>query len=69
MPLNNFSHEEFLQSLDTRFESFAREVVREQTPDTLTVLFGTDVHYIRFYDNYAPVYEKVQELLAYVDYD
>ena len=65
MPLNNFSHGEFLQNLDTRFEQFATEVVREQNPDTLTVLFGTDVHYIRFYDNYAPVYEKVQEMVEF----
>ncbi len=65
MPLNNFSHGEFLENLDTRFEQFATEVVREQNPDTLTVLFGTDVHYIRFYDNYAPVYEKVQEMVEF----
>lgn len=65
MALNDFSHEKFLETLDTRFEEFATEVVREQNPDTLTVLFGTDVHYIRYYNNYAPVYEKVQEMVDF----
>jgi len=65
MPLNDFSHETFLNTLDTRFEDFAAEVVREQSPSTLTVLFGTDVHFIREYINYAPVYEKVQEMVDF----
>lgn len=65
MPLNDFSHAEFLNTLDTRFEEFANEVVREQSASTLTVLFGTDVHYIRGYDNYAPVYEKVREMVDF----
>ena len=37
--------------INKEFESFAKEIMNLQTADTFTMLFATDVHYIRKYAN------------------
>lgn len=60
-----YTVEEHEKSLDVTFEAFAKEVMSAQTAETLTVLYATDVHYIRSYPHYVPVYKKLQEMVQF----
>ena len=56
---------EHMNNVDTKYEDFAREIMNEQNPDTFSLLFATDIHYIRKYAPYIPSYYKVKEMVEF----
>ena len=54
-----------MKNLDVRFEDFTRETMNIQTPDCLSVILATDVHYIRKYALYTPAYYKLNEMVDF----
>lgn len=63
-----FIFEQHMKNLDTRWEDFAREIMSLQTPDTFSILYATDVHYIRKYAISAAAYYKVREMTEFSEY-
>lgn len=56
------------KNINKEFESFAKEIMSMQTADTFTMLFATDVHYIRKYALYVPSYYKLKEMVDFSGY-
>ncbi len=54
-----------MKNLDTRFEDFSRECMEIQTPEGLSIIFATDIHYIRKYALYVPSYYKLSEMVDF----
>lgn len=59
---------EHLKNLNTRWEDFSREIKDLQTPDTFSILYATDIHYIRKYAKYVPVYYKLKDMVEFSKY-
>ena len=53
--------EQHMKNLNTKWEDFSREIKDIQTPDTFSMLYATDIHYIRKYAKLVPAYYKVKE--------
>lgn len=63
--VEQFVFEENGKRLDLKWEDFAKEIMALQSPDTFTMLYATDVHYIRKYAFYAIVYSKLLEMVQF----
>ncbi len=63
--LDEFILAENDKRVDFYWEAFAKEVMAAQTPETFTLLFATDPHYIRRYPRYVPALRKVEEMVAF----
>lgn len=63
--IEQFIFSETEKKLDLKWESFSKEIMALQSPDTFTMLYATDVHYIRKYAFNAVVYNKLQEMIAF----
>lgn len=63
--VEQFIFEENSKRLDLKWEPFAKEIMALQNPDTFTMLYATDVHYIRKYALYAVVYSKLLEMVQF----
>lgn len=48
-----------------KYQEFASALIPLQTPDTLSILFATDVHYIRRFVWYMPAYYKIKEMAEF----
>ncbi len=57
-----------MNNIDTKWESFAKEIMQLQTKDALSILYATDVHYIRKYARYVQSYYKVKEMVDFSNY-
>lgn len=57
-----------MQNINTKWEDFAKEVMAEQTPETFSMLYATDTHYIRKYAPNVPAYYKVKEMVDFSGY-
>ena len=60
--------EQHMKNVNTKWENFSREIQDLQTPDTFSMLYATDVHYIRNYALYVPAYYKVREMVEFSKY-
>lgn len=56
------------KNINKEYESFAKEIMSLQSVDTFTLLFATDVHYIRRYALYVPSYYKLKEMVEFSGY-
>lgn len=56
------------KNINKEYESFSKEIMSMQSPDTFTILFATDVHYIRKYALYVPSYYKLKEMIEFSGY-
>lgn len=56
------------KNINKEFESFAKKIMSMQSADTFTMLFATDVHYIRRYALYVPSYYKLKEMVDFSGY-
>lgn len=63
--VEQFIFQENGKNLDLKWESFAKEIMATQSADTFTMLYATDVHYIRKYAFYAVVYNKLLEMIQF----
>lgn len=54
-----------MKNIDVRFEDFARECMELQTPEALSIIYATDIHYIRKYALYTPSYYKLSEMIDF----
>lgn len=54
-----------MKNLDIKWEDFSREIKDMQTPETFSILYATDVHYIRKYAKYVPAYYKLKEMVEF----
>lgn len=59
---------EHIKNLNTKWEDFSREIKDIQTPDTFSILYASDIHYIRKYATYVPAYYKVKEMVDFSKY-
>ena len=59
---------EHLKNLNTKWEDFSREIKDMQTPNTFSILYATDIHYIRKYAKYVPVYYKLKQMVEFSKY-
>lgn len=41
-----------MKSLNTKWEEFSKEIKDMQSPETFSILWATDIHYIRKYAKY-----------------
>lgn len=57
-----------LKNLNTKWEEFSGEIKDMQTVDTFSILYATDVHYIRKYAKYLPVYYKIKDMVEFSKY-
>ena len=46
--------ENHMKSLNTKWEEFSKEIKDMQSLETFSILWATDVHYIRKYAQYIP---------------
>lgn len=60
--------DEHKSELNTCYDDFAREIMALQNADTFTLLFATDIHYIREYAPYVPVYKKLKQMVEFSGY-
>ncbi|MCR4719985.1 MAG: metallophosphoesterase [Firmicutes bacterium] len=60
--------EQHLKNLNTKWEDFSREIKDIQTPDTFSILYAADIHYIRKYAMLVPAYYKVKEMVEFSKY-
>ena len=57
--------EEHLKHIHPEWTDFAYKITSLQSSDTFTVLYATDVHYIRKYARYVPSYYQVEEMVKF----
>lgn len=60
--------EQHKENIDTKWEDFSKEIMSIQTPGCFSILYATDVHYIRKYAMYLPAYYKVKEMVDFSGY-
>lgn len=56
------------KNINKKYEGFAKEIMALQNADIFTLLFATDVHYIRRYALYLPSYYKLKEMVEFSGY-
>lgn len=66
--IEEYIFQQHLGNLNTKWEKFSKEVKSLQTPETFSILYATDIHYIRKYANYIPSYYKVKEMVEFSKY-
>lgn len=54
-----------IKNIDVRFEDFTRECMELQTPEALSIIYATDMHYIRKYALHTPSYYKLAEMIDF----
>ena len=54
-----------MKNIDVTFEDFARECMELQTPEVLSIIYATDIHYIRKYALFTPAYYKLREMVDF----
>ncbi|MBO5060547.1 MAG: metallophosphoesterase [Clostridia bacterium] len=54
-----------MRNLNTKWEDFSREIVSLQTENTFSIIYATDVHYIRKYALNVAAYEKLKEMVDF----
>ena len=54
-----------MKSLNTKWEEFSKEIKDMQSPETFSILWATDVHYIRKYAKYIPAYYKIEDMVEF----
>ena len=64
----NYIFNQHLKNINTKWEDFSREVKEIQTPETFSILYATDIHYIRKYAMYIPAYYKIGEMVEFSKY-
>lgn len=60
--------EKHCENINDKYEEFAKRIMLEQTPETLSIVYATDVHYIRKYALYVPSYYSLQEMVEFSGY-
>ncbi len=60
--------EQHMRNINTKWERFSQEIKQMQTADTFSILYATDIHYIRKYAKYLPAYYKVKEMVDFSKY-
>lgn len=60
--------QQHLRNLNTKWEDFSNEIKSLQTPETFSIIYATDIHYIRKYAKYVPAYYKVKEMVEFSQY-
>lgn len=63
-----FIFSQHMKNINTRWEDFARENMAIQSPESLSIIYGTDLHYIRKYAYYTPSYYKLCEMVEFSGY-
>ncbi len=58
-------HEEEIRNV---YEGFIRTIEKELSPQAFTFLWATDIHYIRTYPPYIPVYRKLKSMVEFTKY-
>lgn len=66
--MEQYIFKEHMKNINTDFEDFAKEIMALQNKDTFTLLFATDVHYIRKFALYIPTYYKLKEMVDFSGY-
>lgn len=54
-----------MKNLNTKWEEFSKEIKDMQSPETFSILWATDVHYIRKYAKYIPAYYKIEDMVEF----
>lgn len=67
-PLEQYAFDMHMKNINTKYEEFAKEITALQSPETFSMLYATDVHYIRKYAYYVPSYYKVKEMTEFSEY-
>lgn len=57
--------EKHMKNLNTKWEEFSKEIKDMQSPETFSILWATDVHYIRKYAKYIPAYYKIEDMVDF----
>lgn len=57
-----------MRNIDVRFESFAEECMELQSPEALSIIFATDIHYIQKYAKFVPSYYKLKEMVDFTGF-
>lgn len=60
--------EHLTEHLNPKWEPLAKQTMALQNPDTMTLLFAADPHYIRHYSYYAPVYFELERMVEFSGY-
>ena len=66
--LEQYAFDMHMKNINTKYEDFAKEIMSLQSPDSFSILYATDVHYIRKYVYYVPAYYKVKEMTEFSGY-
>lgn len=61
----NYMIESHLKNINTKWDDFSKEIKDMQNSDTFSILFATDIHYIRHYAFYLPAYYKIKEMIEF----
>ncbi len=59
------THEDEIRN---EYEVFIRMIEKEFSTEAFTFLWSTDIHYIRTYPPYIPVYKKLQSMVKFTKY-
>ena len=60
-----FIFTQHMKNIDVTFEDFTRECMELTTPESLSIIYATDIHYIRKYALYSPAYYKLREMVDF----
>lgn len=63
-----FIIEKHCENINDKYEDFAKRIMLDQNPDTFSIIYATDTHYIRKYALNVPSYYKIREMVEFSGY-
>ncbi|MBO5177773.1 MAG: metallophosphoesterase [Lachnospiraceae bacterium] len=63
--IESFVFEQHMEKINTKWDEFSQEIKDVQGPDIFSILYATDIHYIRKFAMYVPAYYKVKEMVEF----
>lgn len=57
-----------MKNLNTKWDEFSKKIIDAQKANTFSILYATDIHYIRKYAFYIPAYYKLKEMVEFSRY-
>lgn len=64
-PTEKFIIDSHCKNIDIKYEAFAKRIMAEQSPNVFSIIYATDVHYIRKYALFVAAYYKLKEMVEF----